>query len=91
MLHQQEFEGYVIFCRHIGLTMKEATIMWTVVYLAKNKRIAEKISKLMTSEGVLVKLQPVNKNTGEEDSYVEILVLESEVEEAHNILYELGY
>jgi hypothetical protein len=71
--------------------MKEATIMWTVVYLAKNKRIAEKISKLMTSEGVLVKLQPVNKNTGEEDSYVEILVLESEVEEAHNILYELGY
>ncbi|HOS69416.1 MAG TPA: hypothetical protein PLG67_07105 [Bacillota bacterium] len=65
--------------------------MWTVVYLAKNKRIAEKISKLMTSEGVLVKLQPVNKNTGEEDSYVEILVLESEVEEAHNILYELGY
>jgi len=71
--------------------MKEATIMWTVVYLAKNKRIAEKISKLMTSEGVLVKLQPVNKNIGEEDSYVEILVLESEVEEAHNILYELGY
>ena len=65
--------------------------MWTVVYLAKNKRIAEKISKLMISEGVLVKLQPVNKNTGEEDSYVEILVLESEVEEAHNILYELGY
>jgi hypothetical protein len=73
------------------LTIKEATIMWTVVYLAKNKKIAEKISRLMTNEGVLVKLQPVNKNIGEEDSYVEILVLESEVEEAHNILYELGY
>jgi len=73
------------------LTIKEATIMWTVVYLAKNKKIADKISRLMTNEGVLVKLQPVNKNIGEEDSYVEILVLESEVEEAHNILYELGY
>ena len=41
------------------------------------------------NEGVLVKLQPVNKNISEEDSYFEILVLESEVEEAHNILYEL--
>jgi hypothetical protein len=45
----------------------------------------------MTNEGVLVRLQPVSKNTGDEDSYFEILVLESEVEEAHNILYELGY
>jgi hypothetical protein len=73
------------------LTIKEATNMWTVVYLAKNKKIADKVSKLMTNEGVLVKLRPVNKNIGEQDSYFEILVLESEVEEAHNILYELGY
>ncbi len=65
--------------------------MWTVVYLAKNKRMADKISSLMSQEGVLVKVQPVSKNTGDEDSYYEILVLESEVEEAHNILYELGY
>lgn len=65
--------------------------MWTVVYLAKNKKLAEKIGQLITREGVLVKLQPVSKNTGDEDGYFEILVLESEVEEAHNILYELGY
>lgn len=71
--------------------MKEAAGMWTVVYLAKNKRTADKVSKLMTGEGVLVKLQPVSKNTGDEDRYFEILVLESEVEEAHNILYEYGY
>ena len=74
-----------------GVSIKEAASMWTVVYLAKNKRIAEKVSELMTNEGVLVRLQPVSKNTGDEDSYFEILVLESEVEEAHNILYELGY
>ncbi|MGE5679137.1 MAG: hypothetical protein ACM3ZR_13865 [Pseudomonadota bacterium] len=65
--------------------------MWTVVYMAKNKKIADKLSELMSAEGVLVKLQPVSKNTGDEDSYYEILVLESEVEEAHNILYERGY
>lgn len=65
--------------------------MWKVVYMAKNKKIADKVSELMSGEGVLVKLQPVSKNTGDEDSYYEILVLESEVEEAHNILYERGY
>lgn len=65
--------------------------MWTVVYMAKNKKIADKVSEMMSAEGVLVKLQPVSKNTGDEDSYYEILVLESEVEEAHNILYERGY
>jgi len=65
--------------------------MWTVVYLAKNKKMADKVSSLMTQEGVLVKVQPVSKNTGDEDGYFEILVLESEVEEAHNILYELGF
>lgn len=65
--------------------------MWTVVYMAKNKKIADKVSEMMSAEGVLVKMQPVSKNTGDEDSYYEILVLESEVEEAHNILYERGY
>ncbi|MGE5630468.1 MAG: hypothetical protein ACM3TR_05135 [Caulobacteraceae bacterium] len=64
--------------------------MWTVVYLAKNKKMADKINSLMSREGVLVKVQPVSKNTGDEDGYYEILVLESEAEEAHNILYELG-
>lgn len=64
--------------------------MWTVVYLAKNKKMADKVSNLMSREGVLVRVQPVSKNTDDEDGYFEILVLESEVEEAHNILYELG-
>lgn len=70
--------------------IKEAAGMWTVVYLAKNKKMADKMSNLMSREGVLVKVQPVSKNTGDEDGYFEILVLESEVEEAHSILYELG-
>jgi hypothetical protein len=65
--------------------------MWTVVYLAKNKKEAEKMSGLITQEGVLVKIQPVTKGANEEDSYYEVLVPEAEVEEAHNILIELGY
>ena len=65
--------------------------MWTVIYLAKNKKIADKISEQVSKEGFLVKVQPVNKSTEDEDGYFEILVPESEVEEAHNILYEMGY
>ncbi|OGO77333.1 MAG: hypothetical protein A2Y23_02865 [Clostridiales bacterium GWB2_37_7] len=65
--------------------------MWTVVYLAKNKKEAEKMSALITQEGVLVKIQPITKGANEEDSYYEVLVPEAEVEEAHSILIELGY
>lgn len=65
--------------------------MWTVIYLAKNKKEAEKMHRLITNEGVLVKMQPVSKNINEEESYYEILVPDVEVEEAHSILIELGY
>ena len=65
--------------------------MWTVVYLAKNKKEAEKMSGLITLEGVLVKIQPVSKSANEEEGYYEVLVPEVEVEEAHSISIELGY
>jgi hypothetical protein len=65
--------------------------MWTVVYLAKNKKEAEKMKGLITLEGVLVKIRPVSKSANEEENYYEVLVPEAEVEEAHSILIELGY
>ncbi len=65
--------------------------MWTVVYLAKNKKIAEKISDIISQEGVLTKIESVGKSPNEEEGYYEILVPESEVEEAHSIIIELGY
>jgi hypothetical protein len=65
--------------------------MWTVVYLAKNKKEAEKMKGLINLEGVLVKIQPVSKSANEEENYYEVLVPEVEVEEAHSILIELGY
>ncbi|MDF2592444.1 MAG: hypothetical protein K0S75_1910 [Clostridia bacterium] len=65
--------------------------MWTVVYLAKNKKEAEKMSAIITQEGVLVKIRPVSKSANEEEGYYEVLVPEVEVEEAHSILIEQGY
>ncbi|MCX7711874.1 MAG: flavodoxin domain-containing protein [Clostridia bacterium] len=65
--------------------------MWTVVYMAQSKEIATKLQDLLTKEGILVKLRPVSKNHENNDNYFEVLVPESEVEEAHSVIIEKGY
>lgn len=60
--------------------------MWTVVYIATNRELANEIVVLLEEAGVLTKLRTV----GEEDtgrSY-EILVPDTEVEEAHNLILD---
>ncbi len=64
--------------------------MWMVVYMAQGKRQVERISEALANEGVLIKIQPVSKNTDEEEGFFEVLVPEAEVEEAHTIIYETG-
>lgn len=62
--------------------------MWAVVYLAQSEEVAKNIEYNLDKEGILVKVKPVNKCSCK-DKFFEILVLESEIEEAHNILYQL--
>ncbi|NLM42775.1 MAG: hypothetical protein GX201_01940 [Clostridiales bacterium] len=64
--------------------------MWTVIYIAKNKKTAEKTLELLTQEGMLAKIQPVSKASDREDGYFEVLVPEGEAEDAQNIIYEAG-
>jgi hypothetical protein len=64
------------------------TNMWAVVYLAQSEEVAKNIEYNLDKEGILVKVKPVNKCSCK-DKFFEILVLESEIEEAHNILYQL--
>ena len=65
--------------------------MWTVVYMAQSKEIATKLEELLTIEGILVKLRPINKNHNNNDNYFEVLVPEAEVQEAHSVIIEKGY
>ena len=65
--------------------------MWTVVYMAQSKEIAEDLQSLLTKEGILVKLRSVSKNQESSNDYFEILVPESEVEEAHSVIIEKGF
>ena len=60
--------------------------MWTVIYIAPNKLMAEKYKKILTDEGMLVQLRPIGSAHLGEHASVEILVPESEAEEAHEII-----
>ncbi|MDA8227522.1 MAG: DUF2007 domain-containing protein [Desulfitobacterium hafniense] len=60
--------------------------MWTVIYIAPNKVIAEKYKKLLNDEGMLVQLRSIGSGHLGEHASVEILVPESEAEEAHEII-----
>lgn len=60
--------------------------MWTVVYIAPHKREAERIKERLSVEGFLVKLKSVGISQSGECGPVEVLVPESEVEEAMEII-----
>lgn len=65
--------------------------MWTVVYMAQSKEIVLKLQEILEKEGLLVKIRPVNKNSDNGDNYYEVLVPESEVQEAHSIIIDTGF
>ncbi|WHH60468.1 hypothetical protein [Petroclostridium sp. X23] len=65
--------------------------MWTVVYMAQSKDIVMKLQEILEKEGLLVKIRPISKNVENNDNYYEVLVPESEVEEAHSIIIETGF
>lgn len=60
--------------------------MWTVVYIAPNKREADRLKMLLATEGFLVKLRLIGIPQANSSCSVEILVPESEVDEAMEII-----
>ena len=65
--------------------------MWMVIHITKSKDAAKKVEDALAGEGILVKIKGVYKQKTESDNYYEILVLESEAEEAKDILVEKGF
>ncbi|MDO7788485.1 DUF2007 domain-containing protein [Desulforamulus aquiferis] len=60
--------------------------MWTVVFIAPNKREAERLQQALTQEGLLVKLRNIGLPSANDNNSVEILVPESEVDEALEVI-----
>lgn len=60
--------------------------MWTVVYIAANRPQAEKLKGQLCNEGILANIRSAGLASAMGDGIYEILVLESEASEAHEIL-----
>lgn len=62
--------------------------MWTVVYVAQSKDGADELRDMLCKQGVLVKTRQIGKGKNS-DGLFEILVPETEVEDARVILEQL--
>jgi hypothetical protein len=60
--------------------------MWTVIYIAHNRQIADRIKSRLEEEGLMVQLRAVNLCDEKGRCQVEIAVPKSEANEAHEIL-----
>ena len=58
--------------------------MWTVVYISQNEDVAKEIKQLLENSQILVMMRSVGEE--EEQKSFEILVPETEVEQAHTII-----
>ncbi len=65
--------------------------MWTVIYMVQSMEDAEKLKMLLENENILVKIRPVTKAAEGEANAYEILIPETEKEEAHKIIIGSGY
>lgn len=60
--------------------------MWTVVYIAPNRVMADMYKEILENEGMLVMLRPIGVPHMGASGSVELLVPDSEVDEAHTII-----
>lgn len=65
---------------------KSESHLWNVIYIAANRLMAERITEVLSQEGILAKFRPVGMAAEVSDGMHEILVLECEAPEAHSIL-----
>jgi hypothetical protein len=63
--------------------------MWTVVYIAANRTQAETIKIMLCEEGVLANIRPAGISMLGDGLY-EVMVLESEADEAHALLCQFA-
>lgn len=62
--------------------------MWIVIHMAKGEDAAGPVANLLKEEGILTKTRAVYRNLPPNENYYEILVLQSEAEEAREVLLE---
>ncbi|HHY70699.1 MAG TPA: hypothetical protein GX519_03385 [Thermoanaerobacterales bacterium] len=61
--------------------------MWTVIYMATDEETALRVENAIKSEGFLVRTREITKSK-KHGCCIEILVPESEAQEAYNVILE---
>lgn len=64
--------------------------MWVAIHIASGKQAADKVVRILSDEGFVVKTNPVYKNVSSPGNHYEILVLKSEAYDARNTLMQNG-
>jgi len=65
--------------------------MWVTIHIVDSKPTADKIVRILSDKGFLVKTRPVYKNVFSKGNHYEILVLKSEAYDARDVLLLNGY
>lgn len=60
--------------------------MWTVIYIATNRIQAEKMKEILCTEGILANTRATGVASIHGDGAYEILVLESEANDANEVI-----
>ena len=63
--------------------------MWTVIHIAANRAQADMVRSLLESEGLMADIRPTGISMLG-DGLFEVMALESEAEEAREILSDIG-
>ncbi|NMC31120.1 MAG: DUF2007 domain-containing protein [Veillonellaceae bacterium] len=63
--------------------------MWTVIHIAANRAQADMLKSLLESEGLMADIRPAGISMLG-DGLFEVMALESEAEEARDILNDIG-
>lgn len=61
-------------------------IMWTAVYIAQEKALADKLREKLDAEGIISMMRPL----GGGESCYEIMVPRTEVPAAHTIIFDMA-
>lgn len=65
--------------------------MWIVVYMAQSREIAESVQQLLEKNGLIVKIRSLRCEEESSSDCFELLVPESEVQQALSLIIDVNF
>ncbi len=65
--------------------------MWTVVYMTPNRQIADNVQKILEKNTLITRMRSVKGDESRCGSYYELLVPESELQQALSLIIDANF